>query len=116
MPREGHPHPFRSRDCQQTADPRDNLISELDLAADADLHVIDQQRHALWVAHVLKCSRYGQTMDVFHSPFPYRQIRRVRPSERRVALYEDAVERVVIDAVLGKQTRKARAVATFDCC
>ena len=27
---------------------------------------------------------------------------------------KDAVEGVVIDAVLGKQTRKARAVATFD--
>jgi hypothetical protein len=80
MPREGYPHPLRSRDCQQTADPRDNLICGLDLTANADLHVIDQQRHALRMARVLECSRYGQTMSVFHSPFPYRQIRHVRPA------------------------------------
>src|SRR6516225_8790286 len=80
MPREGYPHPLRSRDCQQTADPRDNLISGLDLTADADLHVIDKQRHALGMARVLECSRYNQTMSVFHSPFPYRQIRHFRPA------------------------------------
>src|SRR6516165_10232728 len=80
MPREGHPHPLRSRDCQQTADPHDNLISGLDLTADADLHVIDEQRHALRMARVLERSRYGQTMSVFHSPFPHRQIRRVSPA------------------------------------
>src|SRR5262249_62302217 len=80
MPREGYPHPLRSRDYQQTADPRDDLVCGLDLTADADLHVIDQQRHALRMAHVPECSRYGQTMSVFHSPLPYRQIRHVRPA------------------------------------
>jgi hypothetical protein len=69
MPCEGYPHSPRPRDCQQTADPRDNLTSRLDLAADADLHVIDEQCHALRIACVLKCSGYGQTMSVFHSPF-----------------------------------------------
>src|SRR6516225_8608173 len=80
MPREGYPHPLRSRDCQQTADPRDNLICGLDLTADADLHVIDEQRHALRMARVLECGRYGQTMSVFHSRFPHRQIWHLRPA------------------------------------
>jgi hypothetical protein len=53
MPCERHPHAHLSHCCQRSTDASNDLISRLDLTAYAHLHVIDKERHALWIANVL---------------------------------------------------------------
>ena len=62
MARESHPHARRARRFQRDASALDDLCRAGDLAADADLHVVDHQRHA---ARIAPLRQAGRDLDAF---------------------------------------------------
>jgi hypothetical protein len=51
---------------QDAGDLGGDLFAAPDLAEDADLHVVNQQRHFLRVANLFQCSGDVQAVGMFH--------------------------------------------------
>ena len=66
MPGENYTHAGTSSCGQRHGTPFDYSSTFPDLAADADLHVIDKQCRALRLAQLFNCRWNGQPMKLFH--------------------------------------------------
>jgi hypothetical protein len=70
MPGKEHAQAGAARGLQHARDPRRHHFGSLELADDADLHVIDHQRQLRRIADILERLRHRDAKCVFHGhPF-----------------------------------------------